>query len=182
MIDLASIHLEETLPPLRLDIGCGRSTPEGWEGIDAIDFGQKHIFDVRFGLPFPDDSVDEVRSSHFVEHLTGAERVAFFNELYRVLKPSSTALIITPNWSHACAYGDPTHQWPPMSQWWPLYLHRDWRSSNAPHTSFTCHFDHTIAGSWDESLASRNPEAKSMMMNNYTNTWRDLIVTLTKRA
>ena len=168
--------------PLKIDIGCGRSTPEGWEGIDSIDFGQKHIYDVRSGLHYADSSVDEARSSHFVEHLTGAERVAFFNDLYRVLKEGATALIITPNWSHACAYGDPTHQWPPMSPWWPLYLHRDWRAGNAPHVGYTCHFDHVIAGSWDESIALRNPETRSMMMNNYTNTWRDLIITLTKRA
>jgi SAM-dependent methyltransferase len=173
--------MDTVTSPLRLDIGCGRSTPEGWEGIDSLDFGQKHIFDIRAGLPFADASVDEVRSSHFVEHLTGAERVAFFNELYRVMKPGATALIITPNWSHACAYGDPTHQWPPMSSWWPLYLNQDWRSANAPHVAYTCNFDHTVAGSWDESIAARNPEAKSMMMHHYTNAWRDLIITLTKR-
>lgn len=167
--------------PTRLDIGCGKTTPEGWTGIDAIDFGQKHIHDVRKGIPYPDASVAEVRSSHFVEHLTGAERIGFFNELYRVLQPGATALIITPNWSHSCAYGDPTHQWPPMSQWWPLYLHKDWRASNAPHVSYICDFDHVVAGSWDGSIEGRNPETKSMMMNNYTNTWRDLIVTLTSR-
>lgn len=167
--------------PLRVDIGCGKTTPEGWEGVDSLDFGQKWMHDVRDGLPFKDGTVDEVRSSHFVEHLTGAERVAFFNELYRVMKPNATALIITPNWSHACAYGDPTHQWPPMSQWWPLYLHRDWRASNAPHVGFTCHFDHVIAGSWDPTQEVRNMEQRTFAMHNYTNAWRDLIVTLTKR-
>jgi len=167
--------------PLRLDIGCGKTTPDGWVGIDAIDFGQKHVHDVRRGLPFADESIAEVRSSHFVEHLTGAERVMFFNELYRVMQPNATALIITPNWSHSCAYGDPTHQWPPMSQWWPLYLHKEWRATNAPHVAFTCHFDHVVAGSWDGSIEGRNPETKSMMMNNYTNAWRDLIITLTAR-
>lgn len=168
-------------PPLRLDVGCGKNTPEGWVGIDAIDFGQKHVLDVRKGIPYPDDSVDEVRSSHFVEHLTGTERIAFFNELYRVMKNGATAQIVTPNWSHSCAYGDPTHQWPPMSQWYPLYLHKEWRAANAPHAPYTCHFDHVIAGSWDASIEGRNPETKSMMMNNYTNAWRDLIVTLTCR-
>lgn len=168
--------------PLRLDIGCGRTTPEGWEGVDQIDFGQKHVHDIRRGLPWvKDNSVDEVRSSHFVEHLTGAERVEFFNELYRVMKPKATALIITPNWSHACAYGDPTHQWPPMSQWYPLYLLKAWRDVNAPHAGYTCDFDHIVAGSWDPMLESRNPEHKQFAMNSYTNAWRDLIVTLTKR-
>ena len=167
--------------PLRLDIGCGKTKMDGWEGIDSIDFGQKHVHDVRKGLPFADNSVSEVRSSHFVEHLTGQERIAFFNELWRVMKDGATAQIVTPNWSHACAYGDPTHQWPPMSQWYPLYLHKEWRANNAPHVGYTCHFDHVIAGSWDASIEGRNPETKSMMMNNYTNAWRDIIVTLTCR-
>lgn len=168
--------------PLRLDIGCGKTTPEGWEGIDALDFGQKHVHDIRKGLPWlADSSVDEVRSSHFVEHLTGAERIGFFNELYRVMKPKATALIVTPNWSHSCAYGDPTHQWPPMSQWYPLYLHKDWRAVNAPHAPYTCDFDHTIAGSWDASIEVRNGEYKQFAMANWTNCWRDLICTLTSR-
>jgi len=167
--------------PLRLDVGCGKTKMDGWEGIDSIDFGQKHVHDVRKGLPFADNSVSEVRSSHFVEHLTGQERIAFFNELWRVMKDGATAQIVTPNWSHACAYGDPTHQWPPMSQWYPLYLHKEWRANNAPHVGYTCHFDHVVAGSWDQSIEGRNPETKSMMMNNYTNAWRDLIVTLTAR-
>lgn len=172
-------HVEPA--PLRLDIGCGKTKMDGWEGIDSIDFGQKHVHDVRKGLPFADNSVSEVRSSHFVEHLTGQERIAFFNELWRVMKDGATAQIVTPNWSHACAYGDPTHQWPPMSQWYPLYLHKEWRANNAPHVGYTCHFDHVVAGSWDQSIEGRNPETKSMMMNNYTNAWRDLIVTLTAR-
>jgi SAM-dependent methyltransferase len=209
-VELSDPTLPEPAPSLRLDIGCGKTTPEGWVGIDRLDFGQAVVADVSVvpwsfksdckALPveakpnpkatgdwdlshwvLPDNSVDEVRSSHFVEHLTGAERVEFFNELWRVMKPNATALIITPNWSHSCAYGDPTHQWPPMSQWYPLYLHRDWRAANAPHAPFTCHFDHVIAGSWDQSIESRNQEAKSFMMDKYVNAWRDLIVTLTKR-
>lgn len=167
--------------PLRIDIGCGKRPKDGFVGIDSINFGQKHVLDVRKGLPFKPNTVDEVHSSHFVEHLTGTERIAFFNELWRVMKPNATALIITPNWSHACAYGDPTHQWPPMSQWWPLYLHRDWRAGNAPHAAYKCHFDHVVAGSWDQSIEGRNDEYRQVAMNTQTNAWRDLIVTLTKR-
>ena len=167
--------------PLKIDIGCGKVVQEGWDGIDAIDFGQKHVLDVRKGLPFENGSVDEVRSSHFVEHLTGAERVEFFNELYRVMKPKATAQIITPCWSHACAYGDPTHQWPPMSQWYPLYLNKGWRDANAPHVGYICDFDYVIAGSWDASLECRNMEYRQAAMNTQINGWRDLIITFTKK-
>jgi hypothetical protein len=68
-----------------------------------------------------------------------------------------------------------------MSQWYPLYLHKHWRAANAPHAAYTCDFDHTIAGSWDAAIESRNGEYKQFAMSNYTNSWRDLIVTLTKR-
>jgi hypothetical protein len=166
---------------IRLDIGCGRTKEEGWIGVDSIDFGQKHILDVRKGLPYKDGEVDTVRSSHFVEHLTGAERIDFFNELFRVMKVGAQAQIITPCWSHSCAYGDPTHQWPPMSQWYPLYLNKAWRDTQSPHVPYTCDFDYVIAGSWDQSLECRTMEYKQAAMNTQINGWRDLIVTLTKR-
>jgi hypothetical protein len=168
-------------PLLKLDIGCGKTTPEGWEGIDAIDFGQKHVHDIRKGLPWIKDStVDEIRSSHFVEHLDWPERVDLFNELYRVMKPKATAQIITPHWSHSCFYGDPTHK-APLSEWYPYYLLKSWRDVNAPHAGYICDFDHVVAGSWDQSIEARNPETKSVMMNKNINSWRDLIITLTSR-
>lgn len=173
---------EPEVAPVRLDIGCGKNPREGFVGIDAIDFGQAHVLDVRHGLPFADGSVDEIHSSHFVEHLTGAERIAFFNEVYRAMKVGATAQIITPCWQHSCAYGDPTHQWPPMSQWYPLYLNKAWRDVNAPHVGYVCDFDYILAGSWDPSIEGRNEEYRMMAMNSQVNAWRDLIVTLTKRA
>lgn len=166
-----------------LDIGCGKTKVEGVIGIDAIDFGQDLVHDVRNGLPmYKDNSVDQINSSHFVEHLTGEERVAFFNECFRVMKVGAVCQVVTPCWSHSCAYGDPTHKWPPMSEWYPLYLNKSWRDQNAPHTGYTCDFDYTVAGSWDGKIESRNQEYKSFAMNNWINNWRDLIVTLTKRA
>lgn len=168
-------------PLLKIDVGCGKTPKDGFAGIDSIDFGQKHVLDIRKGFPFKKDSVSEVHSSHFVEHLTGDERIPFFNDLYRVMKVGTVATIITPNWSHACAYGDPTHKWPPMSPWWPLYLDKNWRTTQAPHVGFTCDFVGTVAGSWDERLNGRNPETMQSMMNEQVNAWRDLIVTLTKR-
>jgi hypothetical protein len=104
------VHIPEPDPiPVRIDIGCGKNQREGFDGIDSIDYGQKYVHDVRNGLPFADNSVDEVFCSHFLEHTDGRERVAFMNELYRVMKVGSTAQIICPCWQHSCAYGDPTH-------------------------------------------------------------------------
>lgn len=172
----------EEVKPIKLDIGCGKVKKEGVIGIDAIDFGQDMVHDVRNGIPFADNSVDSIESSHFVEHLTGQERVAFFNECYRVLKVGGLCAVVTPSWQHACAYGDPTHQWPPMSQWYPLYLNKLWRDGNAPHTGYTCDFDHVIGWSADAQLTGKNNDYVMFAMNNFINCWRDLAVNLTKRA
>ena len=178
---LAPLHIVQDEPEIiKLDIGCGKTPSEGFIGIDAIDFGQKHVHDVRKGIPYKDNSVAEVRCSHFVEHLTWDERVPFFNELYRVLKVGAVAQIITPHWSHACFYGDPTHK-APMSEWYPLYLNKGWRETQAPHVGYTCDFDYVVAGSWDPRLQGRNPEFTQNAMNTQINGWRDLIISLTKR-
>src|SRR5262245_42964376 len=180
---------------IKLDLGCGPHPREGFEGVDVLDYEQRHVLNLvateplgngslhaAFALwPWESGSVEEVYSSHFVEHITGEERIHFFNELYRVLADKATATIVTPNWSHSCAYGDPTHKWPPMSGWYPLYLNKEWRTANAPHVGYTCDFDWTIAGSWDQKINARNQEFKTFAMNNYIDNWRDLIVTLTKR-
>jgi len=134
------------VPLLRLDFGSGPNVREGFEGVDRLPFGGKvkHVVDLAardpWGMkkradsplpfkpwPWPDASVEEAHSSHFVEHLDRFERVHFFNELYRVLAPGGKATIICPNWSSSRAYGDPTHQWPPMGVFWFFYLTRQWR-------------------------------------------------------
>lgn len=169
--------------PLKLDFGCGKNKQVGFTGVDSIAFeGVDIVMDVRqTPWPWKDDSVDEVHSSHFVEHLTNAERIGFWNELGRVLKKGGVARIITPHWSNACAYGDPTHQWPPMSEWAAYYLNKAWRDVNAPHAPITCDFDFVIGGGWDAWLEPRNMDTKVFAMSHYINSYRDLIITLTKR-
>src|SRR5262249_42658475 len=107
--------------------------------------------------------------------------ITFFNELYRVLKVGAQALIVTPDWSHSSAYGDPTHQWPPMSGWYPLYLLKAWRDVNAPHVPYVCDFDFVLAGGWYQWLSTRNDEFKQFAMQRYINSQTEVIVTLTKR-
>lgn len=168
---------------VKLDIGCGKNKQPGYIGIDAIAFeGVDVVMDVRKKWDqYADASVDEVHCSHFVEHLTNSERINFWNELHRVLKKGAQARIITPHWSNACAYGDPTHQWPPMSEWAVYYLNKDWRDVNAPHAPLECDFDFVIGGSWDPWLETRNQETKMFAMGRYINSYRDLIITLTKK-
>jgi len=71
---------------IMLNLGCGGQKLDGYIGIDKRDVGQDMIWDITDGLPFPDNSVDEVYSCHFVEHLTDEQSIELFFEIYRVLK------------------------------------------------------------------------------------------------
>lgn len=172
--------------PLRLDLGCGPNKAEGFFGVDIMSFPAVDLrHDLTKPWPWKNDSVSEVHSSHFVEHLTGAQRVPFFNELYRVLKVGAQARIICPNWSHDRAYGDPTHQWPPVSTWMYFYMNKVWRDANAPHVGYTCDFDHAIIGvhdPYDPYVNLRNMETKIILMSRGINTTTDVIATLTKKG
>lgn len=171
---------------LKLDLGCGKKKKEGFIGVDAIPFeGVDLVADLKQGdWPWEDNSVDEVYSRHFVEHLTGRERISFFNELYRVMAAGSSALIITPHWSHESAYGDPTHEWPPVTNWTYHYLNKVWRDACAPHVGYTCDFDFELMMSHDANdawIASKDQQAKALLMSRSINTATELIARLTKR-
>ena len=91
--------------PIKLDLGCGKSKKAGFTGVDVLKLdGVDVVHDVRSGRwPWDDNSVDEIHASHFLEHLTNLdgknERVHFFNEAYRVLKPGASMSLIFPHWA-----------------------------------------------------------------------------------
>ena len=170
--------------PVRLDLGCGNKPKEGYVGVDSRDYGRSDILvaDLREPWKWDDASVDEVWCSHFVEHLKAPERIHFVNELYRVLKPRCSAEIIVPHWASARAYGDLTHEWPPVSEFWFLYLSREWREKNAPHTCdlYRCDFQANWGSSLHPDIAVRNQEHQQFAKTFYKEAAQDLVATLTK--
>lgn len=181
---------------LKLDLGCGpnKIAPD-WTGVDAIAFpGVDVVFDLANAYaaqgdktlykpwPWPDGSVAEVHCSHFLEHLMPLQRVHFANELYRVMAPGATCRLITPDYASIRAYGDLTHQWPPVVTFWFHYLDADWRKGNAPHNAgYTCDFkipNVTWGFSLRPDVVARNQEYQIYAMNNYKEVCQDLIATL----
>lgn len=74
------------IQPIRLDIGSGNKTKDGCIGMDRFDFGQEILWDLDNGIPLPDDSVEYIYMSHFVEHLDERQIENLFIEMTRVLK------------------------------------------------------------------------------------------------
>ena len=55
---------------MAIDIGCGNKCKEGFYGVDKNPYGQKYRFDLEEGWgDIEINSVDEVFSSHCLEHI-----------------------------------------------------------------------------------------------------------------
>jgi hypothetical protein len=169
---------------VKLDLGCGPRPKDGYQGVDVRDYGRSDILvcDLRGPWKWDDDSVDAVHSGHFVEHLTAQERIHFANELYRVLKPGAEAEIITPHFASGRAFGDLTHQWPPVSDFWFNYLSRAWREEHAPHTcdDYTCDFAIESGPTLHPHIALRNQEHQQFAVTFYREAAQDLVSTWRK--
>jgi hypothetical protein len=178
---------ESQQAPIRLDIGSGKNKREGFIGIDRIKFDTVDVVcDVGTErLPYADDSVDEIHSSHFLEHLTQQERVHFLNEAWRVMRKDAKMSLIVPHWASNRAYGDPTHKWPAVSEMFFYYLSKQWRATQAPHTDiehnrdgFRCDFSATWGYSLHQDLLPRNQDYQMHALTFWKEAAQDIIATL----
>ncbi len=167
--------------PLRLDLGCGRSKREGFTGVDILPLEGVDVVHDLFTTPWPftDDSVQEVFSSHFIEHTP--DLIAFMNELGRVLIPGGTATLIAPYYTSMRAWQDPTHR-RAISEASFLYFNKGWRvAQQLDHYPITCDFDFTYGYAVNPTWATRSQEARDFAIRHYFNAVDDIHVTLTKR-
>ena len=93
-----------------IDLGCGPSKKLGMIGIDILPLpGVDIVANLEEGFPdIPDNSVDEIHSAHFLEHVVNFELL--MSEIYRILKPGGIAKITVPHFSNPYYYSDYTHK------------------------------------------------------------------------
>lgn len=91
------IRLLNNKEKICLEVGAGyKKGGNGWVTMDVT--GSCDIFwDLRKGIPFPNESVAKIYSSHFLEHLTFKEGQNFLDECLRVLIPGGIFSICVPN-------------------------------------------------------------------------------------
>jgi len=100
---------------MKIDIGCGRSKKDGFIGVDMQKTSCVDILsNVDYGLPFADDSIEEVYSSHTIEHLTNCDQ--FLRELARVCKPGTLVELRMPYYSYKFAL-NPGHKYVFSDDW-----------------------------------------------------------------
>lgn len=89
---------------MRIDLGCGSDKREGYVGVDLTNYeGVDYVVNLEEeGLPFRDGEVEEIFTSHFLEHLPGNRVPAILKDCYRVLKPGGTMEIVVPDLLKVC--------------------------------------------------------------------------------
>jgi len=118
-------HFPRDLSAMRLNLGCGPHTTDGWVNIDrspnvlidripcvkSLLFRMKFLskahmeswsrdivrLDVTKGLPYADCSVEAIYSSHMLEHLFFEEAQCLLRECHRVLARSGVLRLALPN-------------------------------------------------------------------------------------
>lgn len=134
---------------VKVDLACGERLEEGWKGVDLFAKGPNvENFDLlQFPWPMKDESVDELKCYHFVEHIPmvfidkdGCDQalatpgstdafLRFFAEVFRVLKPGGSIDVLVPYARHNRAFQDPTHRRFLVEESF-MYLNKGWRKGN----------------------------------------------------
>ncbi len=172
---------------LKLNLGAGKSRIEGYLSVDTLPFeGIDVVADLREKWPWADNTVSNIHASHMIEHFTAEERFHVFNEMYRVLAPGGTVYVITPHWNSQRAYGDLSHQWPPMSEFFYHYLWKEWRLANAPHVDsqynpigFNCDFSFGGGYGVHEEVLKWNQERSQYAQKWFRDACADIHMTIT---
>lgn len=114
--------MAENNEPIKLNLGCGLNAPPGWINIDASftarlskwDVLYKFlcrlssikpvpwpknikVMDVRKKLPFLDESIQAIFTSHMLEHLTYEDAKFVAKECHRCLRDGGVIRIIVPD-------------------------------------------------------------------------------------
>jgi hypothetical protein len=195
---LADMKREVAIPPgppkpLKLDLGCGAlarrvhnktTKEEGYTGVDILQLpGVDIVGDlIHSEWPWPDNSVDEAICSHFLEHVPAGRRAHFANELWRVLKKDAKATFVTPHWLSERAYGDPTHEWPPICEMTWAYFDAKWREESTISGPWKCDLVGGTKG-YSESarIAGYNQERKLKAFSAEARAAEDMVSILTAR-
>lgn len=191
-------------PPLWLDLGSGPRPAEGFKGVDIVPGITDYCHELDNGVPWPfkDGTVEQFRSSHFIEHIRAETVMAFvsdsenrrqdaffwfFDEAFRIAKPGATFQLQWPALKNARAFQDPTHRRfiPAESM---LYLDAKWRElQGLSHYNVRCDWVlESTSPTIPEVLAKLHPgeEGRKILAQKLSECWNiecDTVATLRAR-
>lgn len=92
----------QLLNKLKLHLACGLDYHEDYINIDLYPIGKVDAqFDV-LKLPYDDNTIDEIKAFHIIEHFDFFEGQEALKEWFRVLKPGGKLYLETPDFLETC--------------------------------------------------------------------------------
>lgn len=87
---------------IKLHLACGDDYLPGYVNVDLYNKNKVDAsFDVK-NIPYPDNSVDEIRAFHIIEHFDWYTGNDILKEWFRVLKPGGRLHLETPDFMESC--------------------------------------------------------------------------------
>ena len=112
----------------KINLGCGYRKIDGCVNLDNRASVLPDITaDVESGLPFSDNSIDDVIAVDFLEHIPIGKTIFVVEEIHRVLKPGGSFIHVTPSTDGRGAFQDPTHKSFWNSNSWLYYMDDSYR-------------------------------------------------------
>lgn len=96
-VDICREYLVSWLPAALLYVVSGSRNHHPFSRFAEVINSNPIHHDVRKTLPFKNDSIEEIYTSHLLEHLTKEDGLKFISEMLRVLRPSGLLRIVTPD-------------------------------------------------------------------------------------
>lgn len=189
---------------MKLDLACGQHPTPGYQGVDLhAAEGVRRVNLLRFPWPWEDASVDEVRCSHFIEHIPSREvsrddmlpsdvsfrfvdtylgkdmLFVFMDEVHRILVPGGRATIVAPYARSNRAIQDPTHRRFIVEDTF-RYFNKAWRGeAQVDHYGPRCDFDLDVIFLVDKSRIEESRKLGDPRL--HWNIIDDVQCTMTKR-
>ncbi len=191
-------HTSTLSTVIKLDLGCGLCPKEGFEGVDFFTPTATHQVNLmKFPWPWKDNSVDEIFTSHFLEHLpmvfvdskgnyslcpeTPEDRdllFRFMDECWRIMKPNSKMTIIVPSGRSSRGFQDPTHRRFFVSETF-AYFNAAWRKHHGiDHYMGGCNFEFVVQPRIKTAVASLPKKEQDLMFETQWNSIQDFQATL----
>jgi len=89
---------------MKLNIGCGKKYDPNYCNIDLYEDLVADRLMSAFNLEFDDNSCDEVKAIHIIEHLSFFETIYALSEFFRVLEPNGKLILETPDLEKICQH------------------------------------------------------------------------------
>ena len=84
---------------MKLNLGCGEVKKDGYINVDIrVEVNPDVVWDLEvFPYPWLDNSIDEIYTSHTVEHIPYGKQDKMMREFFRILKPKGKLIILCPD-------------------------------------------------------------------------------------